>query len=334
MMGAGWRHVGSDLKPEQDNSQDMKKNDAPADGLEKSQISKRSDEQAEVDQKRSKVLELLGKKSIFQSPAMKAVAANAKKLAERTQPIRELQARLKPLAELRQFAKLDIQAMKILNVRDLRKDLDLPKNLADSMIIIERLGALTNVLSTSDDAVSALRNKTKLFYEENCQFFLAMSLTDAIEAKDDEAIDQLMQNPDFCSMTLVELVRLQKQSSEDKEAELARVTLQYEALQIETRGLDDQMEKIKDGFKAGASYADKQIFNQWVMESNIVVRNLPELMAVFQEAELPLQKTYTEQTIKGWYKKIMPTVALSNGSSGRFHWRHVKNNVSDFFNWR
>lgn len=291
----------------------MKKNDVPAGEAEKSQISKRSSRQTEVDQKRSKVLELLEQKSIFQSPVMKAVAANAKKLSERMQPIRDLQASLGPLAELRQLTKSDIPALDLLNVHGLRKDLVLPKSFAHSMIAIERLSALTYVLPASDDVISALRNKIKLFYEEHCQFFLAMNLIDAIEAKDDQAIDQLMQDPDFCSMTLVELVRLQKQSSEDKDTELMQVTRELEELQIEARGLGGQMEKIKEGFKAGASYADKQIFNQWVMESNIVVRNLPELMAVFQEAELPLQKTYTEQTIKGWYKKIMPMVALSNG---------------------
>lgn len=291
----------------------MKKNDVQENGLEELQANKTVGRQAEDAHRRRKIMELLKKKIPSQSPAMKAIAANAKKLAERTQPIRELQARLKPLAELRQFVKLDIPAMKIFNALDLRKDLDLHKNLADSMIVIERLSALTSILSPDDSAAEVFRNKTKLFYEENCQFFLAMSLIDAIEVQDGEAIDQLMQKSDFGSMTLVELVRIQKQSSEDKEAELAQMTRELEALQIEARGLDDKMEKIKDGFKAGASYADKQIFNQWVMASNIVVRNLPELMAAFQNAELPLQKTYTEQTIKGWYKKIMPTVALSNG---------------------
>lgn len=291
----------------------MKKNDVPENGLEELHANKTAGRQAEEAQRRRKIMELLSKQLPSQSPAMKAIAANAKKLAEHTQPIRELQARLKPLAELRQFTKLDIPAMNILNVLDLRKDLDLPKNLADSMIAIERLRALTSILSPDDSAAEVFRNKTKLFYEENCQFFLAMSLIDAIEVQDGDAIDQLMQKSDFCSMTLVELVRIQKQSSEDKEAELAQMTHELEALQVEARGLDDKMEKIKDGFKAAASYADKQIFNQWVVASNIVVRNLPELMAVFRDAELPLQKTYTEQTIKGWYKKIMPTVALSNG---------------------
>jgi hypothetical protein len=291
----------------------MKKNEVPVNGLEELQTNEIAGSKAEDAHRRRKIMELLSKQVLSQSPVMRAVAANAKKLAERTQPIRELQARLKPLAEPHQFAKLDIPAMKILNVRDLRKDLDLPKNLAGSMMTIERLSALTSILSPRDSAVEVLRNKTKLFYEENCQFFLAMSLIDAIEVQDNEAIDQLMQKPDFCSLTLVELVRLQKQSSEEKDVELTRVTLELQALQIEARGLDDKMGKIKDGFKAGASYADKQIFNQWVVASNIVVCNLPELMAAFQNAELPLQKTYTEQTIKGWYKKIMPMVALSNG---------------------
>jgi hypothetical protein len=291
----------------------MKKNDVPKNGLEELQANKTAGRQAEDVHRRRKIMELLSKQVLSQSPAMKAIAANAKKLAERTQPIRELQARLKPLTELRQFTKLEVPAMKILNALDLRKDLDLPKNLADSMIVIERLSALTNILAPSDSAAAVLRDKTKLFYEENCQFFLAMRLIDAIEVRDDEEIDQLMQNPDFCNVTLVELVRIQKQSSEDKEAELAQVTREFEILQIAARGLDDKMEKIKDGFKVGASYADKQIFNQWVVASNIVVRNLPELMTAFQNAQLPLQKTYTEQTIKGWHKKIMPTVALSNG---------------------
>jgi hypothetical protein len=312
-VGAGRRHVGGDLKSKQDNSLNMKKNDVPVVDSEQSQINKRSSRQAEVDQKRSKVVELLERRSIFNSPAMKAISANAKKLSEYTQPMRELQARLKPFAQLRQFVRPDIPTMDILNVYGLCKDWVLPKTLPHSMIAIERLRVLTNVLPAGDDAISVLRDKTRVFYEEHCQFFLAMSLTDAIEAKDEETIVQLMQKPDFCSMTLVELVRLQKQSSEDRDAELAQVTRELEALQVEARGLGGQMEKIKEGFKAGASYADKQIFNQWVVESHIVVRNLPELMAVFQEADLPLQKTYTEQTIKGWYKKIMPTVALSNG---------------------
>ncbi|WP_211474926.1 hypothetical protein [Collimonas humicola] len=291
----------------------MKKNDVPENGLEELQVNKTAGRQVEDAHRPRKIMELLSKQMPSQSPTMKAIAANAKKLAECTQPIRELQARLKPLAELRQFAKPDIPAMKILSALDLRKDLDLPKNLADSMIAIERLSVLTSILAPGDSAATLLRDKTKLFYEENCQFFLATRLIDAIEVHDSETIDQLMQDPDFCNMTLVELVRIQKQSSEDKEAELAQLTRELEALQIEARGLDDKMGKIKDGFKAGASYADKQIFNQWVVASNIVVRNLPELMAVFRDAELPLQKTYTEQTIKGWYKKIMPTVALSNG---------------------
>lgn len=138
-------------------------------------------------------------------------------------------------------------------------------------------------------------------------------MIDAIDAQEEEIIDQLIQDPEFCGATLIELVRLQKLSSEDKDAELARIHHEFDVLQSETQGLDQQMEKIKDGFKAAASYADKQVFNQWVVSFNVIVRNLPELMAAFQAAGLPLQKTYTEQTIKSWYKKVMPTVALSGG---------------------
>lgn len=148
----------------------MKKNDVPVEDIEATTPkSDRARRQEELARKREKLQQLMARQVIVQSPAMKAVNANAKKLFGHMQPIHDRMAALAPLREQFHFAKQDIPALDV--ARNLRPYSDAIQKLTDPMGVMGRLRAQINIQMPADSAVSALNTRTKLFYEEHKQFF-------------------------------------------------------------------------------------------------------------------------------------------------------------------